>query len=37
MGMGMMWTSALFLTVIVFLVAVETYVVSSHRLPRHAN
>lgn len=31
MGMGTMWTSALFLTVIVFLVAVETYVVSSHR------
>jgi uncharacterized membrane-anchored protein len=37
MGMGTMWTSALFLTVIVFLVAVETYVVSGHRLPQHAN
>lgn len=31
LGMGTMWTSALFLTVIVLLVAVETYVVSSHR------
>ncbi|CAM5204995.1 hypothetical protein CDEF62S_01801 [Castellaniella defragrans] len=36
MGMGTLWTSALFLTVIVFLVAVETYVVSSQRLPRAA-
>lgn len=36
MDMGTMWTSALFLTVIVFLVAVETYVVSSQRLTRTA-
>ncbi|WP_417277352.1 hypothetical protein [Castellaniella sp.] len=31
MGMGTMWTSALFLSVIVLLVAVESYVVGSHR------
>lgn len=30
MNMGTMWTSALFLTVIVLLVALETYVVSTH-------
>ncbi|MDN5844574.1 MAG: hypothetical protein L0H54_14150 [Alcaligenaceae bacterium] len=31
LGMGTMWTSAMFLAIIILLVAVETYVVSNHR------